>query len=131
VSLTLPSDDGRLATLPVKRARATVIDFFAPSCGPCEKKVPALAAKRSELTAKGAVLIFVAVLGDSESTDDARRALERWGAPAPFLVDTASVSRREAGVHELPATLVLDHDGVVRWVAPLHATADDVVAAVP
>jgi hypothetical protein len=45
------------------------------------------------------------------------------------LVDSEGTGRREAGVKNLPATLVLDERGVSRWVAPVGASATDVVAA--
>jgi hypothetical protein len=75
--------------------------------------------------------VLVGVLADGESTDDAKRALGSWGVTAPFLVDRDGTGKREAGVTTLPATIVLDASGAVKWVAPPSATADDVVAAVP
>jgi thiol-disulfide isomerase/thioredoxin len=131
VGFSLPSDEGALVTVPLAGARATVLDFFGPTCGPCKEKVPALDAKRAELAKKGAKLVLVGVLGDGESTDDAKRALASWGVTAPFLVDKDGTGKREAGVTALPATLVLDASGAVKWIAPPKATADDVLAAVP
>jgi thiol-disulfide isomerase/thioredoxin len=106
-----------------------VLDFFAPTCEPCKEAIPALFAKKAEIEARGARLVLVAVLGDGESTEDARRALASWGVRAPLLKDSGGVSQRELGVDRLPATVVLDGNGVVRWVAPSKATAEDVVAA--
>lgn len=131
VAFSLPSDDGALVTVPVSGARATVLDFFGPTCEPCKAKVPALESRRAELAAKGAKLVLVGVLADGESTADARRALRSWGVIAPFLVDRDGTGRREAGVVSLPATLVLDASGAVTWVAPPSATAQDVLAALP
>jgi hypothetical protein len=107
------------------------LDFFSPSCDPCREKVPALVAKRGELEARGAKLVLVAVLADSESTNDAQRSLASWGVSEGFLVDKGGVSNREAGVSGLPATLVLDADGGRVWTAPPTATAADVLAHVP
>jgi len=131
VGFSLPSDEGALVTIPVSGARATVLDFFGPTCEPCKAKVPALEAKRTELAAKGAKLVLVGVLGDGESTADAKRALGSWGVSAPFLVDRDGTGKREAGVVNLPATIVIDASGAVTWVATPTATADEVVAAVP
>lgn len=101
-----------------------------PPPRPCAKKLPALCAKTGELSAAGAKLVLVAVLGDGETTDDVRKALASWGvAGTSFLVDSGDASRREAGVRALPTTLVLDAKGVVRWSAPTEATAEDVVEA--
>ncbi len=132
VSLTLPSNEGQLVTVPLRGKRAVVLDFFGPTCKPCEKAVPALQARRGELEAKGAELVLVAVLGDGENSDQASAALQRWGVKgATFLVDKSDASRRELGVQSLPSTIVVDDKGVVRWVAKESATAADVVAAVP
>ncbi len=131
VGFALPSDDGALVTVPLAGARATVLDFFGPTCVPCKTKVPALEARRADLAAKGAKLVLVGVLADGESTDDAKRALASWGVKAPFLVDRDGTGKREAGVVTLPATIVLDASGAVKWVAPPGASAADVVAAVP
>lgn len=92
--------------------------------------MPALHARRKELADRGAKLVLVGVLGDGESTEDAKKALASWGVTAPSLVDHDGTGKREAGVRELPATLVLDARGTLRWVAPTGATAAEVVAAV-
>jgi hypothetical protein len=130
VTLNLPSHDGALVVLPLRNAQMTVIDAFAPTCKPCREKVPALLARRRELAAIGGELVLVGVLADGESTDDASSALRSWGVDASFLVDRGDVLRRECGVEVLPATLVLDASGAVRWVAGPTSTAADVVAAV-
>ena len=127
VSFSLPSDDGNLVTVPSNVT--TVVEAWAPSCKPCREKLPALYARRGDIEAHGGKLVLVAVLADAETTEDARAALNSWGVKAPFLIDRGDVLRREAGVNELPATLVIDAQQHVRWVAPLNASASDVVAA--
>jgi hypothetical protein len=130
VSFSLPSDSGELVTVPLNAAQLTVLDFFGPTCEPCAKKVPALVSRRGQIEHAGARLVLVAVLADGESTADASRALVKWGASSPFLVDSGGVSLREAGIKDLPSTLVVDNQGHVRWRAPVGATADDVLAAI-
>src|ERR1700729_3012442 len=98
---------------------------------PAGVAVPGRFGRKAEIEAKGARLVLVSVLADAESTEDARRALASWGVRAPFLKDSGGVSQRELGVDKLPATVVLDGNGVVRWVAPPGAAPDDVVTAVP
>jgi hypothetical protein len=130
VSFSLPSNDGALVTIPLASPTLTVLDFFGPSCEPCATRVPEIVRRREAIESRGAKLVLVAVLADGETSSDAENALARWGAKAPFLVDTADVSRREAAIRGLPATLVIDAKGVVRWRAAPTASADDVVAAV-
>lgn len=129
VSFSLPSDDGALVTIPFAGMRATVLDFFGPTCEPCKRKVPELNAQRTALASHGAKLVLIAVLADGESSDDAKRALGSWGVTAPFLVDGEGTGQREAGVTSLPSTIVLDARGVMTWVAPAAASALDVVIA--
>jgi hypothetical protein len=131
VSFSLPSSSGDLVTVPIAGARQTVLDFFGPTCEPCAKKVPELVGRRADIEKRGARLVLVAVLADGESTADAERALSKWGVRSPFLVDRAGVSLREAGVKDLPSTIILDSNGATRWRAPLGATADDVLRALP
>ena len=130
VDFSLPSDTGSLVSIPLPSADITVLDAWAPSCVPCRKKLPALHARKAELEARGGKLVLVAVLSDGESTDDARATLSQWGVVEPFLVDHGDTLRREAGVSALPTTLLIDARAVLRWVAPVDATAADVVKAV-
>jgi hypothetical protein len=129
VSFSLPSDAGDLVTVPLPNAKATVLDFFGPSCEPCRVKLPRLFARRKEIDERGARLVLVAILADGENTLDAERALEKWGVAASFLVDDAGVSLREAGVDVLPSTIILDARSRLRWRGPVDATADDVLDA--
>jgi thiol-disulfide isomerase/thioredoxin len=130
VEMSLPTEAGQLSAVPAAGAKATVADFFAPTCAPCRKKVPALYQRRAELHAAGAQLVLIGLLDGNESTEDARSALASWGIPgASFLVDSGDASRREAGVQTLPTTLVLDARGVVRWVSSAESSASEVVAA--
>jgi protein-disulfide isomerase len=131
VTMALPSDQGALVHIPLPGAHATVLEFFSPTCVPCRQRVPAILAVREELEAKGAQLVLVAVLADSESSADAAAALEQWGAKSSFLVDNSAGARRDAGVEELPHTMIVDAAGGVVWVAPPACSAKDVVAAVP
>jgi hypothetical protein len=72
------------------------------------------------------------VLSEDESPADARSALQSWGVRYPFLVDRGGeTAQKQAGIDELPATLILNAKGIVHWVAPSGATAADVVQALP
>ena len=131
VSLALPTDSGMLAQIPSAGARATVLDFWAPTCVPCRKKLPELMARKGDIEARGGKLVLVGVLEAEESTESARDTLRSWGINAPFLIDRGGASRSQADVTTLPATLILDARGTLRWVAPKEASAQDIVNALP
>lgn len=128
VVMDLPSDTGALVSIG-GGGEPLVLDFWAPTCVPCQTKLPELVAREGDIQAAGARLILVAVLADDESTEMARETLTSWGVQHPFLIDREDVSRQAAGVTDLPATLVLNAQHVVTWVAPSAPSADDVVAA--
>lgn len=131
VSLDLPTDTGNLVSVPWRGPRSYVVDFWGTTCVPCRAKLPALVAKKRELEARGASLVLVGVLGPHESAESAREVLSSWGVLEPFLVSSIDASKERASVSAVPATLVLDAGGELRWAAPDHATAEDVVRAVP
>jgi Redoxin len=130
VTLSLPTNAGAIVQVPGPGDRSTVLDFFGPTCRPCKDRVPALVARRERLARSGARLVLVAVLSDGETTEDAERALAVWGVKLPFLVDHGGAAERDAGVDNIPETLVFDSRGDLRWVGTGDANADDVVAAV-
>ncbi len=131
ISLDLPSDTGKLVSVPWRGPRSYVLDFWGPSCKPCKEKLPALVARKQELARKGASLVLVAILDSDESSDQARQVLTSWGVNEPFLVSDVDASKSRAGVSSLPATLVLDASGRLLWSAPDNATDSDVINAVP
>lgn len=129
VSFTLASNEGHVVTLPGRHG-LTVVDYFAPSCVPCRKKVPALVAERKRLQAAGAELVLVGVLAGDEPTESAQAALTEWGLPGQrFLVDRDAIAVRAAGVDGLPMTQLFDANATLRWVAPEAAGPSQVVEA--
>ena len=130
LELTLVSNDGQLETLPFAGAK-TVVDYFAPNCEPCRKKLPALVARRADLALHGARLALVGVLESSDSTASVEGVLASWGlADERFFIDREGVSARVAKVTEFPTTQVFDATRSLRWVGHAASTEEDVLAAV-
>ena len=126
---SVPDDQGALVVVPAGSAKATVLDFWATSCAPCSRSVPTLASRAPTLSSQGIDLRLVGVLDEGESIDDARAVLTGWGVTQGFLVDRGGSLLRQLNIDSLPATMVLDDAGVVRWVAPSGATVDEVERA--
>jgi hypothetical protein len=129
VARSTPDANGALVALPRPGARATVVDFWATDCVPCKRSVPRLAAHATELKSDDIDVVFVGVLRDGESASDATAIFRSWGVFRPFLVDRGGALQNECRIDALPATLVLDGRGVVRWVAPADAQPGTIVDA--
>jgi thiol-disulfide isomerase/thioredoxin len=128
-AFSAPDERGDLTRVPGGGARATILELWATSCAPCQKALPALAAEAPGLSRDGVELVLVSVLESAEPLDGARAMLRSWGVGRGFVVDRGGGVQRALGAGGLPATVVLDRRGVVRWVAPPGASADAVAAA--
>ncbi len=127
-----PDERGDLAGVPDATgmpARATVLELWATSCEACRLSLPAVVAEAPGLARDGVGVVLVGVLDGGEPIGAARAALRSWGVERGFLVDRGGGVQRALGVDGLPGTIVLDGEGVVRWVAPAGARAGTVAAA--
>jgi thiol-disulfide isomerase/thioredoxin len=128
-SFTLPDSAGRFVAVPAPGVRSTVVDFWAPWCKPCARDLPRLIKRATALHEDDIEVVIVAVLAQDEPTENAMRTLRSWGVLRDSLVDRGGALQRNLLVRSLPATLVLDARGTVRWVSPESASVDDAVSA--
>jgi hypothetical protein len=128
-SFSAPDERGDLVHVPGAGPRATVVELWATDCEPCRWALAALAAEAPRLEADGIACVLVGVLDAAEPIDSGRAALHAWGVDRAFLVDRGGGVQRALGIAALPATVVLDRAGVVRWVAPAGARPATVAAA--
>ena len=124
-----PNDEGVLLDVPDPASHATIIEIWARWCEGCQHAVPALLEQRGKLEADGVRVVLLGVLEDDESVDDARAKLASWGVSEPFMIDRGGTLMRRFGFSELPASVVLDAQGNVRWTSQKGSSANDVVAA--
>ena len=109
------------------RGKIVVVEFFAQYCKPCWKALPqvqklvAEQAKRADGAdgADGAEHAEVAVIGigEDEFASDTDLMARQLGLTFPVLHDAGNVLAGRFRVGQIPATLVLDRKGVVRWQA--------------
>ncbi len=114
-------DDPRLLRQIANYAgRPLVINFWASWCEPCRDEMPALARLGERLSARGAVVLTVAV-ADREA--DVVRFMQETRLSLPVLHDREQMLSRAWGARMLPYTVVLDRrhrvvaqaQGVVDW----------------
>jgi cytochrome c biogenesis protein CcmG, thiol:disulfide interchange protein DsbE len=96
-----------------RRAKVTVIDFWAPWCASCSHTMPALDALWRDRKADGVMVIGVGV-DASEVAADA--GAQKLGASFPIVADPDQRLTGAYGVAQVPLTFVVDGAGTVRWV---------------
>ena len=93
-----------------------VLIFFATWCENCAQEVPHLRSVIQELAAKGVVFLGVANPDDPKNTVAVEVYLEREKIPyLDVALDRTFASWNSYRVVSLPAGVVIDRKGVVRW----------------
>lgn len=91
--------------------KVVLVNFWASWCGPCRKEQPALSALWEEYEERG-----VAFLGVDFRDDPAAGAayLEEFDVAYPSIEDPTGIVAHRFGVPYLPATVLIDREGVMR-----------------
>ena len=106
-------DDGQRLDLNSLRGRVVVIEFWATTCGPCITSIPWWN-KLNERFADRPVT-FLAVAGDPDPKT-VRKLLQKRPMRGIIGVDTDRSTSKTYGVNGIPATVVIDQNGlIVGW----------------
>lgn len=102
-------EDGAGADLASLRGRPVVINFWATWCGPCRAEMPELVALHNSDPE-----VIVLEINTQESLDVIRPFAEEYGMTMPVVVDEAGAVRTLYGVRNMPTTLFIDGEGIIR-----------------
>jgi peroxiredoxin len=106
------SDSGRNVRLSELRGQVVVINFWASWCSPCRQELPLLNKIYTQYRDAGFTLLAVNV---DDNRKDAEAMLRRLDLRFPTLFDAGKNIAKLYGVDTMPATLVIDRDGRVRY----------------
>ena len=108
---SLAGDSVSLAAL---RGKVVLLNVWATWCHPCRDEIPELQALHERYGARGLELVGVSV--DAESADEAIRAFTRdFRMTYPVWRDPAERVSAQFHVVGVPATFLIDREGVLRW----------------
>ena len=94
------------------RGRVTLVNFFASWCGPCKKEFPYLVEYADEYKPRGLSIVGVGVdTVPSRSIDFAKG----FDVNFPVLTDPEARLKGKFLVYEMPATFLVDREGVIRF----------------
>ncbi len=94
------------------KGKVTLINFFASWCGPCKKEFPELVNLAKEHKAKGFQVISVGVDREGAKSVEFAKGFEAmWG----IVQDEESELMGQFGVYSMPATFIVDRQGVVKF----------------
>jgi peroxiredoxin len=107
------SSSGRNVRLSELRGQVVLVNFWASWCSPCRQELPLLGKLYAQYRSAGFALLVVNV---DDNRKDAEAMLKRLDLRFPTLFDASKSVAKLYGVDMMPATLVIDRDGRVRYV---------------
>jgi peroxiredoxin len=109
---TLRTAAGSNLRLHEQRGQVVLVNFWASWCGPCRQEMPHLNRLYDKYRASGFVLLGVNIDDDPHA---ATTAAARWGVKFPVLLDVEKSVSRQYDLGSMPATVLIDRDGRVRY----------------
>ena len=109
---TLKAADGRNTRLQEQRGQVVLVNFWATWCGPCRQEMPHLNRLYDKYRNSGFTLLAVNI------DDDPRTAIStatKMGLRFPVLLDTDKAVSKRYDLGSMPATVLIDRDGKVRF----------------
>jgi len=119
---TLKSLDGANLRLEEYRGQVVLINFWASWCGPCRQEMPVLDRLHQRYEGAGFAVLGINVEGDAAP---ARELLSKMPVTFPVLIDEGQQVSELYDLQAMPSTVVVDRDGVVRYVHRGYRPGDE------
>lgn len=108
----LPDVNGTRFDLESLRKRVVLLNFWAPWCVSCREELPALETLYERYSEEGFSVIGVSVDNPGTRTG---KFLEKANLSFPILLDPEAKAADKYGVSGLPASFIIDRNGIVRY----------------
>jgi peroxiredoxin len=119
---TLKSLDGPNLRLEEYRGQVVLLNFWASWCGPCRQEMPVLDRLHQRYADTGFAVLGVNVEGEE---GPARDLLAKVPVTFPVLIDEGQRVSELYDLQAMPSTVVIDRDGVVRFVHRGYRPGDE------
>jgi peroxiredoxin len=119
---TLKTLDGPNLRLEEYRGQVVLINFWASWCGPCRQEMPILDRLHRRYEDAGFVVLGVNVEGE---ISPAQEIVDKTKVTFPVLIDEGQLVSELYQLEAMPSTVVIDRDGVVRYVHRGYKPGDE------
>ena len=110
---TLKSLEGSNLRLEEYRGQVVLLNFWASWCGPCRQEMPLLDRLHHRYEDTGFAVLGVNVEGE---VAPAQEIVDKTNVTFPILIDDGQKVSELYNLQAMPSTVVIDRDGVVRYI---------------
>ncbi|MFQ5536719.1 MAG: TlpA family protein disulfide reductase [Gemmatimonadota bacterium] len=108
---TLDGDSVALASF---RGRPVLLNLWATWCAPCRHETPFLQSLYEQHRDQGFVIVGVS-MDTADQAEAVREFIQEFGVTYPILHDRRMVGMDTFRVLGLPASFLIDREGILRW----------------
>ena len=119
---TLRTLDGPNLRLEEYRGQVVLINFWASWCGPCRQEMPILDRLHQRYEDTGFAVLGVNVEGEDAP---AKKIVDKTNVTFPVLIDEGQKVSELYDLEAMPSTVVVDRNGVVRYVHRGYKPGDE------
>lgn len=105
---------GEEVTLSDMRGQVVLLNLWATWCTPCRMETPYLQSVYDEYAAQGFEIVGIS-MDTGDAADDVEMFVEEYGVTYTILHDPEMRGMELYQVLGLPATFLIDREGVLRW----------------